>query len=112
MHSGKTVFKQLLQFLPRYEFNLGVSRYRGEHWVKKFSTYDQFLCLAYAQMAGRESLRDIETCLNSHQEKLYHLGFRGHAGVVDLQDPGDASRQACLLGTLVIGQDLDFLAAG
>jgi len=89
MHSGKTVFKQLLQFLPRYEFNLGVSRYRGEHWVKKFSTYDQFLCLAYAQMAGRESLRDIETCLNSHQEKLYHLGFRGNVSRTTLADANE-----------------------
>ena len=86
MQSGKTVFKQLLQFLPRYEFNLCVSRYRGEHWVKKFSTYDQFLCLAYAQMAGRESLRDIETCLNSHQEKLYHVGFRGDVSRTTLAD--------------------------
>ena len=89
MHSGKTVFKQLLQFLPRYEFNLCVSRYRGEHWVKKFSTYDQFLCLAYAQMAGRESLRDIETCLNSHQEKLYHIGFRGDVSRATLADANE-----------------------
>jgi len=89
MHSGKTVFKQLLQFLPRYEFNLCVSRYRGEHRVKKFSTYDQFLCLAYAQMAGRESLRDIETCLNSHQEKLYHIGFRGDVSRTTLADANE-----------------------
>ncbi len=89
MNSGKTVFKQLLQFLPRYEFNLCVSRYRGEHWVKKFSTYDQLLCLAYAQMAGRESLRDIETCLNSHQEKLYHIGFRGDVSRATLADANE-----------------------
>ena len=89
MNSGKTVFKQLLQFLPRYEFNLCVSRYRGEHWVKKFSTYDQLLCLAYAQMAGRESLRDIETCLNSHQEKLYHVGFRGDVSRATLADANE-----------------------
>ena len=89
MHSGKTVFKQLLQYLPRYEFNLCVSRYRGEHRVKKFSTYDQFLCLAYAQMAGRESLRDIETCLNSHQEKLYHIGFRGGVSRTTLADANE-----------------------
>ena len=89
MNSGKTVFKQLLQFLPRYEFNLCASRYRGEHWVKKFSTYDQFLCLAYAQMAGRESLRDIETCLNSHQEKLYHVGFRGDVSRATLADANE-----------------------
>jgi len=89
MQSGKTVFKQLLQFLPRYEFNLCVGRYRGEHRVKKFSTYDQFLCLAYAQMAGRESLRDIETCLNSHREKLYHVGFRGDVSRTTLADANE-----------------------
>jgi len=58
MNSGHTVFRQLLQFLPRHEFNICVCRYRGEYWAKSFSTFDQFLCLAYAQMAGRESLRD------------------------------------------------------
>ena len=89
MHTGPTVFKQLLQHLPRYEFNLCVQRYRGEYWEKKFSTYDQFLCLAYAQMAGRESLRDIETCLNSHQEKLYHIGFRGDVSRTTLADANE-----------------------
>jgi len=89
MHSGKTVFKQLLHYLPRYEFNLCVNRYRGEYWAKKFSTYDQFLCLAYAEMAGRESLRDIETCLNSHQEKLYHIGFRGDVSRATLADANE-----------------------
>ncbi len=89
MHFGQTVFKQLLQHLPRYEFNLCVSRYSGEHWAKKFSTYDQFLCLAYAQMSGRESLRDIETCLNSHQEKLYHIGFRGNVSRTTLADANE-----------------------
>jgi hypothetical protein len=89
MHSGKTVFKQLLHYLPRYEFNFCVNRYRGEYWAKKFSTYDQFLCLAYAQMAGRESLRDIETCLNSHQEKLYHIGFRGGVSRTTLADANE-----------------------
>lgn len=89
MHTGKTVFKQLLQYLPGYEFNLCVSRYRGEHRARKFSTYDQFLCLAYAQMAGRESLRDIETCLNSHQEKLYHVGFRSDVSRTTLADANE-----------------------
>jgi hypothetical protein len=89
MHSGQTVFKQLLQHLPRYEFNLCVNRYCGEHWAKSFSTYDQFLCLAYAQMSGRESLRDIETCLNSHQEKLYHIGFRGAVSRTTLADANE-----------------------
>ena len=89
MHTGPTVFKQLLQHLPRYEFNLCVHRYRGEYWTKRFSTFDQFLCLAYAQMAGRESLRDIETCLNSHREKLYHIGFRGDVSRTTLADANE-----------------------
>ena len=89
MHTGPTVFKQLLQHLPRYEFNLCVQRYRGEYWAKSFSTFDQFLCLAYAQMAGRESLRDIETCLNSHREKLYHVGFRGDVSRTNLADANE-----------------------
>ena len=86
MHTGPTVFKQLLQHLPRNEFNLCFQRYRGEYWAKSFSTFDQFLCLAYAQMAGRESLWDIETCLNSHWEKLYHIGFRGDVSHTTLAD--------------------------
>ena len=89
MNSGMTVFKQLLQFLPRYEFNLCVKRYHGEYRTKRISTFDQFLCLAYAQMAGRESLRDIETCLNSHREKLYHIGFRGEVSRTTLADANE-----------------------
>ena len=89
MNSGQTVFRQLLQFLPRHEFNLCVRRYRGNYRAKSFSTFDQFLCLAYAQMAGRESLRDIETCLNSHREKLYHIGFRGAVSRSTLADANE-----------------------
>jgi len=89
MNSGKTVFRQLLQFLPRHDFNLCVSRYRGEHWVKTFTAFDQFLCLAYAQLSGRESLRDIETCLNSHRDKLYHIGFRGAVSRTTLADANE-----------------------
>jgi hypothetical protein len=89
MNSGKTVFRQLLQFLPRHDFNVCVRRYRGEHWVKSFTTFDQFLCLAYAQLSGRESLRDIETCLNSHRDKLYHVGFRGTVSRSTLADANE-----------------------
>jgi hypothetical protein len=90
MHSGKTVFKQLLQFLPRHEFNECVARYNGHYKVRKFSCYDQFLCLAYAQISGRESLRDIETCLNSHHEKLYHIGFRSKVSRSTIADANEA----------------------
>lgn len=89
MNSGYTVFRQLLQSLPRHEFNVCVSQYRGEYWAKSFSTFDQFLCLAYAQMAGRDSLRDIQTCLNSHKEKLYHIGFRGDVSRTTLADSNE-----------------------
>jgi hypothetical protein len=89
MNSGKTVFRQLLQFLPRHDFNLSVRRYRGEYWVKSFTAFDQFLCLAYAQLSGRESLRDIETCLNSHRDNLYHIGFRGTVSRTTLADANE-----------------------
>ena len=89
MNSGQTVFRQLLQLLPRHDFNLCVRRYGGDYRARSFSTFDQFLCLAYAQMAGRESLRDIETCLNSHREKLYHAGFRGSVSRSTLADANE-----------------------
>ena len=89
MNSGKTVFRQLLQFLPRHDFNLCVRRFRGEYWVKSFTAFDQFLCLSYAQLSGRESLRDIETCLNSHRDTLYHIGFRGTVSRTTLADANE-----------------------
>ena len=76
MHAGRLVFAQLMDFLPRHEFNRCVHRYEGNRRVRRFSCYDQFLCLAFAQLTGRESLRDIETCLRAMTPKLYHAGFR------------------------------------
>ena len=70
MNAERTVFAQILDHLPRYEFNKCVKRYNGNHRVRRFLCYDQFLCIAFAQLTYRESLRDIETCLNSHHEKL------------------------------------------
>ncbi len=77
MNTGKTIFAQLLQYLPKYEFNKSVERYNGNYKVRSFSCWDQLLCMSFAQLTGRESLRDIEACLNSHRQKLYHMGFRG-----------------------------------
>ena len=77
MNSGKTVFSQLMDFLPAYEFRLCVERYHGNHKVQSFSCWDQFLTMAFAQLTFRESLRDIETCLRAAGEKLYHMGIRG-----------------------------------
>jgi hypothetical protein len=89
MNSGRTVFAQLLQHLPRYEFDKCVQRYEGNYRVRLFPCYDQFLCLAFAQLTYRESLRDIETCLNSHHEKLYHVGFRGAVSRSTLADANE-----------------------
>ena len=77
MNSGRTVFSQLIDFLPAHEFRLCVDRYYGNYKVKSFSCWDQFLCLAFAQLTYRESLRDIETCLRAAGAKLYHMGIRG-----------------------------------
>lgn len=77
MNLGRTVFSQLLDFLPTYHFQICVDRYRGNRYVKDFSCWDQFLCLMFAQLTYRRSLRDIEACLRAQQPKLYHMGFRG-----------------------------------
>jgi hypothetical protein len=77
MNSGKTIFSQLMDFLSPYEFRLCVQRYNGNHKIKSFSCWDQFLCMAFAQLTYRESLRDIQACLRAAQAKLYHLGIRG-----------------------------------
>ncbi len=77
MNTGTTVFAQLMEFVPAYEFRLFVDRYHGNYKVKSFSCWDQFLCLAFAQLTYRESLRDIETCLRAARGKLYHMGIRG-----------------------------------
>ena len=77
MLPGKTIFAQLMDFLPLYEFHQCVQRYHGHYKMKSFSCWDQFLCMAFAQLTYRESLRDIEACLRSAQQKLYHMGIRG-----------------------------------
>ena len=76
MNRGKLGFAQLMQHLPLTTFRRCVIRYRGEFKVKSFSCLDQFLCMAFAQLTYRESLRDIEVCLRAQSSKLYHLGIR------------------------------------
>ena len=76
MNEGKTVFSQIMEFLPMYEFRKCVERYHGDYKVLSFTCLDQFLCMAFAQMTFRESLRDIQACLRSKQNKLYHMGIR------------------------------------
>jgi hypothetical protein len=86
MHSGQLVFAQLMDFLPRHEFNTCVRRYHGHRRQRGFSCRDQFLCLAFAQLTFRESLRDIQTCLHALGPKLYHAGFRGQVSRSTLAD--------------------------
>jgi len=76
MNLGKTVFAQLMDFVPTHEFRRCVERYGGNYKVSKFSCWDQFLCMAFAQLTFRDSLRDIEACLRAQQPKRYHMGFR------------------------------------
>ena len=77
MNMGKLVFAQIMEHLPRTTFGRCVARYGGEHKVKTFSCLDQYLCMAFAQLTYRESLRDIEACLRAQEGKLYHMGIRG-----------------------------------
>ncbi len=78
MNSEQTIFSQLMDFIPYYEFRKCVERYKGNYKIKSFSCWDQFLCMAFAQLTFRESLRDIQVCLRASQQKLYHMGFRGN----------------------------------
>jgi len=77
MNGGKSIFSQLTDFLPWIQFQECVEHYRGDYKLKSFSCWDQYLCMAFAQLTYRESLRDIEACLRANQTKLYHMGIRG-----------------------------------
>jgi len=76
MNTGQTVFSQIMDLMPHWDFRKCVKRYQGDRKVQKFSCMDQFLCMAFAQLTYRESLRDIEVCLRGNQPKLYHMGIR------------------------------------
>ena len=89
MHSGKLVFAQLMEHLPLHTFRRCVARYPSRYPTLKFSHLDQFLCMAFAQLTFRESLRDIETCLRAHAAKLYHLGIRGGIARSTLADANE-----------------------
>lgn len=89
MHEGRTVFAQLMDFLPKYEFNKCVRRYRGDFHVRSLTCYEQFLILAFAQLTWRESLRDIETCLRALGPKLYHAGIRARVSRSTLADANE-----------------------
>jgi transposase len=89
MNTGKTIFSQLMEFVPLYEFNKCVGRYHGDDRIKNFSCMNQFLCMAFAQLTYRESLRDIAACLGSMPTRLYHMGFRGNISKSTLADANE-----------------------
>ncbi len=89
MNTGRTVFSQIMDFLPLRDFRKCVRRYRGNHKVQKYSCLDQFLCMAFAQLTYRESLRDIEVCLRTMQTKLYHMGIRSRISRSTLADANE-----------------------
>ena len=89
MDERRMIFSQIMDWLPKYEFDKCVRRYQGNRWIKSFSCFDQFLVMAFAQLTYRESLRDIETCLRSLKPKLYHAGIRGDVSRSTLADANE-----------------------
>src|SRR4030066_959691 len=89
MNPGKTIFAQLLQQISHYQFRKIVDQYKGSHRIRSFSCWDQFIAMAFAQLTGRDSLRDIESCLSSHREKLYHMGLRSPISRSTLADANE-----------------------
>ena len=89
MYTGQMIFSQLMDFLPKHEFDKCVRRYQGNYRVRKFSCLNQFRCMAFAQLTYRESLRDIETCLRAVQPKLYHVDIRGKVSRSTLADANE-----------------------
>jgi len=90
MYQGQTNFSQVMDFLPHKKFRQCVDRYGGNYRVRSFTCYDQFLCLAFAQLTYRESLRDIVCCLRAMRERLYHMGIRGKVSRSTLADANEA----------------------
>ena len=90
MYTGKIVFSQLTEFLPIHQFRKCVTRYNGNAYVKNFTCLDQYLCMAFAQLTFRESLRDIEVCLRSMKSKLYQMGIRSHVSRSTLADANES----------------------
>ncbi len=89
MNQGQTIFSQVIDFLPQKKFRQCVNRYDGDYRVRSFTCYDQLLCMAFAQLTYRESLRDIECCLRALHEKLYHMGIRGKVSRSTLADANE-----------------------
>ena len=90
MHEGQYVFSQLMQWLPRRAFDRFVRQYQGDHRVRRLTCREQLLCLVFAQLTGRDSLRDMVTCLRALQPRLYHMGIRHQISRSTLADANAA----------------------
>ena len=90
MNTGRTVFSQLIDFLPQHQFRECVRRYNGNRRTRTFSCWDQLLCMAFAQLTYRDSLRDSITCLRALRSRLYHSGIRGHISRSTLADANES----------------------
>ena len=89
MYAGRVIFAQVMDVLPMHEFRKCVRRYQGDRRMRTFSCMDQFLCMAFAQLTYRESLRDIETCLRAASSRLYHMGIRGRISRSTIADANE-----------------------
>ena len=89
MYSGKLIFSQVMDFMPVHTFRRCVARYQGDRNTRSFTCLDHYLCMAFAQLTYRESLRDIEACLRAQQQKLYHMGIRGTVAKSNLADANE-----------------------
>jgi hypothetical protein len=89
MNTDRIIFSQIMDFIPNHHFKQCVRRYHGNYRLRTFSCFDQFLCMAFAQLTFKESLRDIQTCLRAMKSKLYHAGFRGHIAKSTLADANE-----------------------
>ena len=90
MNTGKIIFSQVMDYLPMHTFRRCVQKYNGHYKVKSFSCFDQYLCMSFAQLTYRESLRDIEACLRAQQSKLYHMGIRSNVSRSTLADANES----------------------
>jgi hypothetical protein len=89
MYEGRTVFSQTLDFLPRKPFRRCVQRYGGNYRIRSFTCYEQFLCMAFAQLTYRDSLRDTVLCLRALQKKLHHVGIQSKVSRSTLADANE-----------------------
>ncbi len=108
MHEGRTVFSQIVDFVPRHTFRRRVERYRGDYGVRSFRCWQQFLAMLFAQLTYRESLRDIEACLAAAPERIYHMGFTGPVARSTLADANEQRDWRMAFGYVQFHVPVDF----